>query len=105
MQPSQTEKEILAKVLAPLLEDFQYWFSRSQSLLESERITFLSVEEQNDLISRIKNSQEEVNTASMLFKITDGEVGIDTKVLMPWHRLVAECWSVARKWRQEKEQS
>lgn len=105
MQPSQTEKEILAKVLAPLLEDFQYWFSRSQSLLESERITFLSVEEQNDLISRIKNSQEEVKTASMLFKITDGEVGVDTKVLMPWHRLVAECWNVARKWRQEKEQS
>jgi len=105
MQPSQTEKEILAKVLAPLLEDFQYWFSRSRSLLESERITFLSVEEQNDLIARIKNSQEEVKTASMLFKITDGEAGIDTKVLIPWHRLVAECWSIARRWRKEKEQS
>ncbi|AUC61963.1 protein of unknown function DUF2605 [Cyanobacterium sp. HL-69] len=104
MQPSQpTERELLAKVLAPLLEDFKYWFSRSITLLESERITFLSEEEQNDLIARIKNSQEEVKTASMLFKATDGRAGIDTKVLMPWHSLVGECWSVARRWRKEKE--
>ncbi|AFZ48351.1 Protein of unknown function DUF2605 [Cyanobacterium stanieri PCC 7202] len=106
MQPSQpTEKELLAKVLVPLLEDFQYWFSRSLSLLESERITFLSEQEQNDLIARIKSSQEEVRTASMLFRVTDGQAGVDTKVLMPWHSLVAECWSVARRWRQEKGQN
>ncbi len=106
MQPSQpTEKELLEKVLAPLLEDFQYWFSSSKSLLESQRITFLSEEEQNNLITRIKNSQEEVKTASMLFKVTDGQAGIDTKVLMLWHQLVAECWTVARKWRHEKQKN
>ncbi|MBE9221281.1 DUF2605 domain-containing protein [Cyanobacterium stanieri LEGE 03274] len=106
MQPSQpTEKELLAKVLAPLLEDFQYWFSRSITLLESERITFLSEQEQNDLIARIKSSQDEVKTASMLFRATDGQAGVDTKVLMPWHSLVAECWGVARRWRLEKEQN
>lgn len=105
MQPSEpTEKELLKQILEPLLDDFQYWFSRSQSLLESERISFLSIEEQDQLLNRIKKSQEEVKTASMLFKVTDCQAGIDTQVLLPWHQLVAECWSIAQKWRDLKSQ-
>lgn len=100
MQPSQpTEKELLKNILEPLLDDFQYWFSRSRSLLESERISFLSIEEQDQLLNRIKESEQQVKTASMLFKVTDGQAGIDTQVLLPWHQLVAECWNIARKWR------
>lgn len=106
MQPSQpTEKELLKKLLGPLLEDFNYWFSRSRSLLESERISFLSLEEQDNLLNRIKQSQAEIKTATMLYQATDGQVGVETKVLMPWHQLVAECWHVSRRWRQEQEKS
>lgn len=98
MQPSQpTEKDLLKQILEPLLDDFQYWFSRSRSLLESERLSFMSIEEQSQLLERVKKSQEEVKTDVMLFKVTNGEAGIDTKVLLPWHRLVAECWQIARK--------
>lgn len=106
MQPSQpTEKELLKKLLIPLLEDFEYWFSRSLSLLESERISLLSLEQQEDLLNRIKESQKEVQTARMLFKVTEAQAGVDTKILMRWHQLVAECWNVARQWRLQKQQS
>jgi len=106
MQPSQpTEKELLKKLLTPLLEDFDYWFSRSLSLLESERISFLSIEQQEDLLNRIKQSQKEVKTASMLFKVTEAQAGVDTKILMGWHKLVAECWNVSRQWRLQQQQS
>ncbi|MGK7937681.1 MAG: DUF2605 domain-containing protein [Xenococcaceae cyanobacterium] len=97
-----SEKEILSTVLKPLLEDFQYWFERSTSLLESEDLPFFSTDEQAELLARIKKAQLEVGTAQMLFKATDGEVGIESKMLVPWHRLVAECWDVARKWRELK---
>jgi hypothetical protein len=104
MNPSQpTEKELLKKLLQPLLEDFDYWFSRSRSFLESETIDFLLSEEQEDLLTRIRQSQQEVQTTKMLFEATDGQVGIDTKVLMTWHQLVAECWSVAQKWRSKQQ--
>ncbi|WP_017293355.1 DUF2605 domain-containing protein [Geminocystis herdmanii] len=92
-----TEKELLKKVLLPLLEDFTYWFSRSSTLLESETMPFLSSDEQGNLLNRIKQAQAEVQTATMLFKVTDA--GIDTKVLIPWHKLVGECWQVSRQWR------
>ncbi|NCO76061.1 MAG: DUF2605 domain-containing protein [Cyanobacteria bacterium] len=105
MNPSEsTEKEILKKVLTPLLEDFDYWFSRSSSLLESQKMGFLSVDEQENLLQRIKNAQEEVKTSIMLFKITDSQVGVETKILFSWHQLVSECWQIARKWRLEKTQ-
>ncbi|WP_330202142.1 DUF2605 domain-containing protein [Cyanobacterium sp. Dongsha4] len=104
MQPSQpTEKELLRKILLPLLEDFKYWFSRSSSLLESENMPFLSEEEQTRLLTRLKQAQGEVETARMLFNVTDGQAGVDTQVLLPWHQLVAECWDVARRWREIKQ--
>lgn len=100
-----TERELLKSLLEPLLEDFQYWFSRSRTLLESERLSFLSVGEQEDLLERVKQSQQEVNTAKILFKATEGQAGIDTAAMVPWHRLVTECWQVAMKWRSIKKES
>lgn len=100
MFPSQpTENELLKTILEPLLEDFTHWFSRSRLLLESERLSFLTVEEQNDLLERIKNAQQEVATAHLLFKTTGGQVGIEAKMLLPWHHLVAECWGVSNRHR------
>lgn len=100
-----TEKELLKSILEPLLEDFQYWFGRSRSLLESEQMSFLSVQQQAQLLERIVHSQKEVQTAQMLFQATDGSAGIDSKMLLPWHQLVAECWNVAQKCREAKNQT
>ena len=102
-QPS--EQELLKNVLEPLLADFQYWFGRSRSLLESEQMPFLSVTEQSKFLARIVHRQQEVATAQMLFEATDGVAGIDSKMLLPWHQLVAECWGIAQKWRETKSQS
>ena len=100
-----TEKELLKTVLEPLLEDFQYWFERSRSLLESEPMSFFSTQEQTELLARIIESQKQVQTAQMLFKATEGAAGIDSKMLLPWHQLVAECWNVAQKQRESKNQT
>lgn len=106
MNPSQpTEKELLKQILEPLLQDFEYWFSRSHSLLQSEKISFLSLEDQTKLLQRIEQAQAEVKAAMMLFQVTNGQAGIDTKVLIPWHQLVSECWGVAQRFRLENEQS
>jgi hypothetical protein len=94
-----SEPELLRTVLQPLLEDFQYWFTRSRDFLETEQLSFMSEEEQSTLLARVKQAQEEVNAAKMLFTATDGEVGIDMTTLMPWHQLVTECWKVAMKFR------
>ena len=93
------ETELLKTVLQPLLEDFQYWFARSRELLESEQISFMSQVDQCDLLTRVKQAQEELKTAKMLFSATDGKVGLDMATLMPWHQLVTECWKVAMRFR------
>lgn len=99
MLPSQPpENELLKTVLEPLLEDFQYWFTRSLNLLENEKITFLSEAHKADLFKRVRHALDEVNTTQMLFKATGGQVGIEMATLMPWHKLVTECWHVAMQW-------
>ncbi|MBD2447575.1 DUF2605 domain-containing protein [Nostoc sp. FACHB-152] len=95
--------ELLKTVLEPLLEDFQYWFSRSRNLLETEQLSFMSHQEQSDLLLRVKQAQAELNTAKMLFNATDQQVGIDMTTIMPWHQLVTQCWNVAMRFHQEKE--
>jgi hypothetical protein len=96
------EPELLKTVLQPLLEDFKYWFGRSRSLLETERLSFLSIEQQSNLLERVKVAQQEVSIAQMLFKATGSQVGIDMATLMPWHRLVRECWEVGMRFRSEQ---
>lgn len=90
-----SERELLRIVLEPLLEDFQYWFSRSRTRLESESLPNLTPEAQADLLERVKAAQREVEAARSLFKATDGTVGVEMGTLMPWHQLVTECWRVA----------
>jgi len=93
------ESELLKALLEPLLEDFNYWFDRSAKLLETEEIPFLSDEDQSDLLARVKQAQQEVGAAQALFEATGGQVGIETAALMPWHRLLAECWQVSARFR------
>ena len=97
------EDEILKTVLEPLLEDFQYWFNRSRSLLESEELTFLSEREKARLLDRIKITQQEVNATRMLFKATDGKAGVDMQRLIPWHHLLVESWEISKRWREKKQ--
>lgn len=95
-----SEQELLKNVLKPLLEDFEYWFSRSIDLLESREISFLSSIEQADLLNRVKVAKQEVYVAQMLFTATDEQVGIEPSTMLQWHKLVSECWQVAMRFRQ-----
>jgi hypothetical protein len=63
----------------------------------------MSPSDQNDLLTRVKQAQEEVNTAKMLFMATDAQVGIDMAAVMPWHELLTECWKVGTRFRQSKD--
>jgi hypothetical protein len=94
--------DLLKTILEPLLDDFQYWFARSRNFLETERLSFMSEQGQSDLLLRIKQAQEELNTAKMMFAATDGQVGVDMATLMPWHQLVTECWNVAMRFRSQQ---
>ena len=103
MPPDQSsEKELVKKLLEPLLEDFQYWFEGARSLLESEQLSFLSSEEQAELLHRVKQAKLEVSPASLLYQATGGEAGIETSMLLQWHKLVAECWQVKMRWHRLK---
>lgn len=93
--------EVLAAVLQPLLEDFQYWFGRSLALFEEKSIGFLPPEEQQLLVGRIKTALAETQTTQALLQATDGQVGVEAAKVLAWHALVAECWSLARRLRQE----
>ena len=96
------ESELLKTLLQPLLEDFKYWFGRSQTFLENEKVPFLEPQQQSELLARVKQAQQEVNTAQLMFQATGGQVGIDMATLAPWHQLVTECWKVAIRFRSEQ---
>jgi hypothetical protein len=96
--------ELLQSVLEPLLEDFEYWFARSQNLLENERISFMSEQEQSDLLNRVKQAQAELTTSKMLFAATGKQVGLDMATLIPWHQLLGQCWKVSMRYRQSQDE-
>ncbi|MEM9770280.1 MAG: DUF2605 domain-containing protein, partial [Cyanobacteria bacterium P01_D01_bin.73] len=100
-----SDSKLLEVILEPLLDDFQYWFTRSLSLLESKQLDCLSPEEQTDLLERIRNAQREVTSTQSLFKAMGAQVGVSMSTIIPWHQLVAECWNVAMRHRQSQSAS
>jgi hypothetical protein len=101
--PLPAEPELLKALLEPLLDDFQYWFGRSQTLLESERLTFLTEAEQQEVLRRVLESKQSVSVMQSLMTATEGQVGVDMQVLMGWHKLVHECWGLSTKYRQSQQ--
>ncbi|MDC0835826.1 hypothetical protein CKA32_004429 [Geitlerinema sp. FC II] len=101
-RPHLPEPSLLKKVLEPLLDDFQYWFDRSRKLLETETIPFLGEDRQAELLHRVKTAQNEVSSAKLLIEATGCKAGVDMSVLMPWHRLLTECWQVSMRFRAER---
>ena len=94
-----SDPNLLEIVLEPLLEDFQYWFKRSRSLLETEPLGFLTPAEQESLLARVTAAQQEVSSTQSLFQAMDAQVGVSMATILPWHKLVTECWSVAIRYR------
>lgn len=100
--PNHPDSDLFKTILEPLLDDFEYWFSRSRSLLEAQHIPFLSADEQKELLQRVMTSQQEVSTVQALLKATGGQAGVDSSVLVTWHHLVSECWQVSLKLRSQQ---
>jgi Protein of unknown function (DUF2605) len=95
-----SDPELLKGLLAPLLDDFEFWFERSATLLSEESLLGTSREDQAALLARVEQAHQELRAVRSLFSITDGQAGVDTSLLLIWHKLVTECWQVASLHRQ-----
>ncbi|ADI64686.1 Protein of unknown function DUF2605 ['Nostoc azollae' 0708] len=74
---SSPTPELLQSVLEILLEDFEYWFARSRELLQNDIVSFISDQEQCDLLNPINQAQAELSRSKMLFTATGKQVGIN----------------------------
>ena len=99
------EPALIKAVLEPLLDDFRYWFDRSIKLLKSEDITFLDHEEQQNLLERVQQAQQQVSAVQALSSATGNQTGVDMPLMMTWHQLVQECWGVAARYRRQSSNS
>lgn len=98
---NQPEPPILQAVLEPLLDDFQYWFSETQSLLASAKADCLADGDRQGLAQELDEAQQAVATARTLMLATDGNAGVELDVVSQWHRLVNKCWQTSRYIRQQ----
>ncbi|MGQ9865705.1 MAG: DUF2605 domain-containing protein [Pseudanabaenaceae cyanobacterium] len=97
--------ELLETVLAPLLEDFVYWFGRSRELLTATQLDFLTPAAQQDLIRRLEQAESEVKTARLLYQASGKQVAIDMEPVREWHRLLMECQGIGMRYRFEQRHS
>ncbi|MGB3766963.1 MAG: DUF2605 domain-containing protein [Phormidesmis sp.] len=95
------DKALLKTILPPLLDDFQHWFNRTLTLLDTQEISFMSAAEAQDLKVRVQDAQKQVSASKALTSLTDSQAGIEMPVVMAWHKLVHECWGVALRFRRE----
>jgi hypothetical protein len=95
--------QLLEQLLEPLLDDFTYWFDRSEALLANPDLDVISPEERQDLLQRLSTAQKEVQTAKLLFNLSGKTVGVDVQVMAPWHALLMECQAIGMRYRQKQQ--
>ncbi|MEM6715311.1 MAG: DUF2605 domain-containing protein [Cyanobacteria bacterium P01_F01_bin.56] len=100
---NQPEPPMMQVVLEPLLEDFQYWFGETQTLLNSPQADCLAARDRETLLQEIATAQRAVATAKTLLLATDGNAGVDLAVVGQWHQLVNKCWRTSRDIRQQNQ--
>jgi len=98
---SPEDADLLKAVLPPLLDDFQHWFGKTVQVLKANEVSFLSTEEKANLIERVRDAQKQVSASQALASATNSQAGIAMPVMMSWHGLVQECWSVAIRLRKQ----
>jgi hypothetical protein len=98
----ENNSQLLEQLLEPLLEDFLYWFERSEVLIRDTEINFLSEAERTNLLERLATAQQEVQTAKLLFTMSGKQVGIDVQAMAPWHALLMECQAIGMRYRQQE---
>lgn len=91
---------LLKEILGPLLEDFKYWFGRSVRLLEERELDFLDPSDRKKLLEQIKHAQSELQSAELLYNLSDNKVGVDPQLVTKWHRLLMRCAEVGYRYRQ-----
>jgi len=97
----QPDKPIVQEILEPLLDDFQYWFGETKSLLNSPKADCLAAGDRQSLTQELNEAQQAVATARTLMLATEGRAGVDMAVVGQWHRLVSKCWQTSRYIRQQ----
>lgn len=99
---NSNDSEVLKNIFEPLLEDFVYWFGRSLTLLETEELNFMTSNQKLDLINRIKETLQAVQTAKMMYKLSGEQVAVEVQAILPWHNLLMECQAVGMRFRQSQ---
>jgi len=98
---NQPDKPLVQEILEPLLDDFNYWFDETASLLQSPKADCLAEGDRQRLTHELDEAQQAVATARSLLLATAGQVGVDMAVVGQWHRLVSQCWQTSRYIRQQ----
>lgn len=96
------DANLMRTILPPLLADFQHWFASTLEMMATRDVSFLTAEQQQNLLSRVQLAQKQVSASQVLSSATDSQAGIEMPVVMGWHKLVHECWGVALRSRQEE---
>ena len=96
------DANLMKTILPPLLEDFQHWFASTLEMMATRDVSFLTAEQQQNLLSRVQLAQKQVSASQVLSSATDSQAGIEMPVVMAWHKLVHECWGVALRSRREE---
>lgn len=97
------DANLMKTILPPLLADFQHWFASTVGMMTTKDMSFLTAEQQEDLLSRVLVAQKQVSASQVLSSATDGQAGIEMPVITAWHKLVHECWGVSLRLHQENE--
>lgn len=94
--------DLLEHLLGSLLADFRFWFERGELLLDLCPDQVMAAADRRRLRERLRQATLELAAASSLRQAAPVPMAVGLDAMAPWHQLVVEVWSLARRLRHQQ---
>ena len=93
--PDSDAGELMSTLLGSLLDDFDGWFDRGETLLCDCPDHVMAEPERLEMAGRLAEARKAISAARTLLAASAQPMAVSMEAMAPWHRLMTEVWSLS----------
>lgn len=93
---------LMSNLLGSLLEDFDSWFERGESLLCDCPERVMAAPERLEMARRLTEARKGISATRSLLTASEQPMAVSMDAMAPWHLLMTEVWGLSARIASEK---
>ena len=93
--PDSDAGVLMSKLLESLLDDFDGWFNRGETLLCDCPDCVMAQPDRLEMAGRLAEARKAISATRSLLTASERPMAVSMDAMAPWHLLMTEVWSLS----------